>query len=214
MPVLPPRCHSPTHSSSFFGLHETQIAALAQRQLAGFDFGYKRSFRNKKFFIRSVWQIKATSKNHFIVEELQRSSGHHETLNQPVGERSNGIAISKSRFLWFVLREQAAEQPRVMCFNVIATSEDPQTRSVTIVGLSGYAIELDLKFTHGLFHTPVLLLRAPTQQHALEDYASELDILPSSKWQREARRVNIGSTLYHRIVAFLFADEPFFTPGL
>lgn len=202
----------------FYRTHASQMAKLVAADVEGFYFSYKLAFRHPDFMVRSIWQLARPADQSFLLaDEFQYSSGHYESDKAPREERSSGAVISKSERLWFTLREDEHEQPRVICLDTISktlSKAEPskQPSSARVSGMSGHVLEATRKGQHLTFHSPVLFLRADPQHTDLMDYHNDVDILPLKRWQSAAKRFAIPAVTYKRIVAFLTQKKPFFDP--
>jgi hypothetical protein len=199
----------------FYGTQEGGIQELRDRGLEGFYYGYKRSFRNQHYMLRSLWHLSGQAANHLLVKEWQLSSGRYEPLGKPLEERSRGVAVAKSDNLWLMLRIEATREPRVICLNDIRPALANRVAGQGIDALAGHVFEFDhsIRITRGLHNSAVLLLRADNQRASEEEYRAELDMLPSANWRAAARRFQIPRSQYERILRFIFEGVPFFEPG-
>lgn len=202
----------------FYRTHASQMTKLVAADVEGFYFSYKLAFRHPDFMVRSIWQLAQPADQSFLLaDEFQYSSGHYESDKAPREERSSGVVISKSERLWFTLREDEHEQPRIICLDTISktlSKAEPskQPSSARVSGMSGHVLEATRKGQHLTFHSPILFLRADPQYTELMDYHNDVDILPLRSWQSAAKRFAIPAVTYKRIVAFLTQKKPFFDP--
>jgi hypothetical protein len=204
----------------FYRTHASQMAKLVAADIEGFYFSYKLAFRHSDFMVRSIWQLARPADQSFLLaDEFQYSSGHYESDKAPREERSSGAVISKSERLWFTLREDEHEQPRVICLDTISktlSKAEPgkQPSSARVSGMSGHVLEATRKGQHLTFHSPILFLRADEQRTDLMGYHNDVDILPLTPCEDAASRFAIPAVTYQRIVDFLRDKKPFFDPKI
>lgn len=197
--------------AEFYHTDIDRIAHLSDLKICAYYWGYKLSFRKPDYIIRSAWRIAPGDVKYFTVDELQRSSGRHEPNQQPLEERSTGIAFAKSDRLWLTLRELSHSQPRILGLRyTLGLLSDGANGSEGIVAMAGHILESDRKYTEGrMFTSPVLLLRASEQHEALIDYKSGLDFIPPDD-VAAAASLGIPEQTYRAILKHLRGERSFF----
>lgn len=170
--------------ASFYATHDSQIVELDKKGFStpeGKDwFCYKLSNRFPGYLIKSRMEL-TTKRDHISIYERQTARKDTEIMGVEEYEESTGFAISKAHKLWFFLREDEAEQPRIICFHELRErtfSSDEPNSTLNQLGyaprqmliLLGSVIEMDRKWNNQFFASPVALTLPAYEESLWKDH--------------------------------------------
>jgi hypothetical protein len=176
--------------NAFYNVEESETLSWHDDMgLDGEYFCYKPSFRSPGNILKTRMIIHLADGEYFKISEKQASRTDSVRASE---EQSTGFGFSKSERLWFFLKEQSRDQPRIFCFNQMDTSFGKVTR------LKGHILESDKRYGNEVYKFRVGLIAKETDEvlwklaHRDEHYDEEAQI-DNVPFEDAVARQNAGS---------------------